>query len=269
MVPMRVIRTDATNSGPVWRRFGVAIAYGVVCHASFIVGVGAMIVMMFFGMSRSLGRLDTPWSVAANLALLLQFPLAHSALLGRRGAKLLARAPPRPIGQDLATTTYATVASMQVALLFLGWSPSGIIWWQAQGFALTTLCTLYLVSWLLLLKAIRDAGFAQQIGLLGWWAVYRKVPPCYAPMPQRGLFRFCRQPIYVAFAMTLWTVPTWTPDQLEVAVVLTLYCVIGPLLKERRFSRRFGEQFRAYQRRVPYWFPLYRTRTPPAKPGDV
>ena len=158
---------------------------------------------------------------------------------------------------------------MQVALLFLGWSPSGIIWWQAQGFALTTLCTLYLVSWLLLLKAIRDAGFAQQIGLLGWWAVYRKVPPCYAPMPQRGLFRFCRQPIYVAFAMTLWTVPTWTPDQLELAVVLTLYCVTGPLLKERRFSRRFGEQFRAYQSRVPYWLPLCRTRTPPARPGDL
>jgi hypothetical protein len=215
MVPMRLIRTDATNLGPVRAPFGIAIAYGVVCHASFIVGVGAMIVMMFFGMSRSLGRLDTPWSVAANLALLLQFPLAHSALLGRRGAKLLARAAPRPIGQDLATTTYATIASMQVALLFLGWSPSGIIWWQAQGFALTPLCTLYLVSWLFLLNAIRDAGFAQQIGLLGWWAVYRKVPPCYAPMPQRGLFRFCRQPIYVAFAMTLWTVPTWTPDSLK------------------------------------------------------
>ena len=88
-------------------------------------------------------------------------------------------------------------------------------------------------------------------------------------MPQHGLFRFCRQPIYVAFAMTLWTVPTWTPDQLEVAVVLTLYCVTGPLLKERRFSLRFGEQFRAYQRRVPYWFPLYRKRTLPAKPDDI
>ena len=80
---------------------------------------------------------------------------------------------------------------------------------------------------------------------------------------------FCRQPIYVAFAMTLWTVPVWTPDQLELAVVLTLYCVTGPLLKERRFSRRFGEQFRAYQSRVPYWLPLCRTRTPPARPGDL
>ena len=61
--------------------------------------------MMFFGMSRSLGRLDTPWSVAANLALLLQFPLAHSALLGRRGAKLLARSTqadwPRPCSDNL------------------------------------------------------------------------------------------------------------------------------------------------------------------------
>jgi 2-polyprenyl-6-hydroxyphenyl methylase/3-demethylubiquinone-9 3-methyltransferase len=67
------------------------------------------------------------------------------------------------------------------------------------------------------------------------------------------LFRLVRQPIYVAFALTLWTVPTWTPDQLVVAVVLTAYCVLGPLLKEARFRQRFGNAFVAYSRRVPYW----------------
>jgi hypothetical protein len=90
---------------------------------------------------------------------------------------------------------------------------------------LAGLAGLYLASWLLLLKAIVDAGFAQQVGLLGWWAVYRRVPVVYPPMPQHGLFRLCRQPIYVAFAMTLWTVPVWTPDQLEVALLLTAYCL--------------------------------------------
>jgi 2-polyprenyl-6-hydroxyphenyl methylase/3-demethylubiquinone-9 3-methyltransferase len=74
-------------------------------------------------------------------------------------------------------------------------------------------------------------------------------------MPATGLFRIVRQPIYVAFALTLWTVPVWTPDQLLVAVVLTAYCVGGPLLKERRFRHRFGHEFLAYARRVPYWSP--------------
>jgi 2-polyprenyl-6-hydroxyphenyl methylase/3-demethylubiquinone-9 3-methyltransferase len=53
----------------------------------------------------------------------------------------------------------------------------------------------------------------------------------------------------------VWTVPTWTPDQLTLACVLTLYCLVGPLFKEVRFKSRFGEQFEAYRRQVPYWIP--------------
>jgi hypothetical protein len=35
--------------------------------------------------------------------------------------------------------------------------------------------------------------------------------PVYPATPQTGLFRLTRQPIYGSFALTLWTVPTWTP----------------------------------------------------------
>ena len=85
-------------------------------------------------------------------------------------------------------------------------------------------------------------------------------------MPTTGLFRIVRQPIYVAFALTLWTVPTWTPDQLAVALVLTTYCLVGPLLKERRFKRRFGQIFVAYANCVPYWLPWPR---PPIRRNDL
>jgi methanethiol S-methyltransferase len=106
----------------------IAIAYGVVCHVSFVIGVGSMIAMMFFGMSRSFGRLEEPWSFAANLALLLQFPLTHSGLLSRIGGRALARLAPQAASQDLTTTIYASIASVQMAFLFLAWSPSCVIW---------------------------------------------------------------------------------------------------------------------------------------------
>ena len=106
-----------------------------------------------------------------------------------------------------------------------------------------------------LLKAIWDAGLALQTGHLGWWAIFRRRAPVFPPMPTTGLFRFVRQPIYVAFTLTLWSVPTWTPDQLAVAVVLTGYCLIGPLMKEARFRQRFGAAFVAYTRRSPTGFP--------------
>ena len=240
----------------------IAFVYGIVCHVLFVFGVGTMIVAMAFGMSRSLGRLPSPWAWLTDGLLLLQFPLVHSFLLSIRGRGLLGRLAPLGLGGRLSTTTYATIASVQVGLLFLAWTPSGIIWWQAAGPWLVVSGLLYTSAWLLLLKSIVDAGLPLQVGLLGWWAVARGRKPVYPPMPRRGLFRLCRQPIYVAFALTVWTVPTWTPDQLVVAVVLTLYCLLGPLLKEARFRRRFGEEFALYRRRVPYWLPWPRPAPP-------
>src|SRR6202789_1268217 len=228
-----------------------------------------MMIMMFFGMSRSFGVLHAPWSYLANAQLLAQFPLLHSMLLSRRGRAVLGRLAPHGLGGRLATTTYALIASIQVWLLFALWSPSGTVWWRASGFSFDAFCCLYAVAWLLLLKSIIDAGFALQTGLLGWGAVGRHRAPISPPMPATGLFRVCRQPIYVAFALTLWTVPTITPDQLVVSLVLTGYCLVGPLFKEARFARLFGEPFAHYQRRVPYWLPWPRRRAAVALRGNV
>ena len=217
-----------------------------------------MIWAMYFGMSRSLGTLTSPWSWMANTFLIAQFPLLHSLLLTRAGQRALAAMAPKPHGATLATTTYAFVASIQILLLFVLWSPSGIIWWRAESWGLWLLSGLYAASWLVLLKAIADAGMQLQIGLLGWRALLRGVKPVFPDMPKDGLFRFSRQPIYLGFALTLWTVPTWTPDQLAVAVLFTTYCVVGPLHKERRFSGRHGARFEDYKLRTPYWLPIPR-----------
>ena len=191
------------------------------------------------------------WRWIGNGLLLLQFPLAHSFLLSGRGRVLLRGLAPAGLGGDLSTTTYVIVASLQIILLFGFWSPSGIIWWRAEGWVLALMIALYAAGWLLLLKSMFDAGITLQTGALGWWAVYRNTRPAYPPMPTRGLFRICRQPIYVSFAITLWTVPVWTPDQFVLAVVLSAYCLAGPLLKEARFTRMFGSEFEAYRARHP------------------
>jgi ubiquinone biosynthesis O-methyltransferase len=232
-----------------------------LCHALFALSVGFMIWHMFFGMSRALGPLASPWSWMSNALLLLQFPLAHSFLLSGQGGKHLKRLAPSAFAGDLAPTTYVIIASLQVLLLFNMWSFSGVIWWQAQGWALYALMALYAASWLLLGKAILDAGISLQTGALGWWAVFRNCKPKFPGMPTRGLFRYSRQPIYFGFACTVWTVPTWTPDQLFVALALTAYCLIGPLYKEARFRGRYGAAFDDYSKDKPYWLPMPRSVT--------
>jgi protein-S-isoprenylcysteine O-methyltransferase Ste14 len=242
------------------RVFLLALFYGVLCHLVFAAAVLAMIVAMFFGMSESLGTVAYPWAILFNAMLILQFPLAHSFLLSKRGRAILARLAPAPHGKTLATTTYAIIASVQLLALFALWTPSGIIWWRAEGAAFAVICTLYATSWLLLIKASYDAGAEVQSGALGWMSLAQNIRPVFPDMPTTGLFRLIRQPIYVAFALTLWTVPVWTPDQLALALSYTAYCLLAPRLKERRFAAIYGDRFEAYRARVPYVIPNLKRR---------
>ena len=245
-------------------RIVLALSLGVICHLAFALGVLAMIAAMFFGLSESLGSVPWPWAALANAALIVQFPLVHSALLTGPGGRVLARLIPGPHGPTLATTTYAIIASLQLLALFALWTPSGIVWWRAEGAALWAMTALYGASWLILLKASFDAGAEVQSGALGWMSLMARIRPVFPDMPTEGLFRLIRQPIYVAFSLTLWTVPVWTPDQLILALSYTAYCLLAPRLKERRFAKRYGARFDRYRAAVPYALP----RLIPAKPGD-
>lgn len=248
----------ALRPPPGLGRIALALGLGALCHAAFAAGVLAMIVAMFFGLSESFGRVPWPWAALANAALIVQFPLVHSALLTGPGGRFLARLIPGPYGRTLATTTYALIASLQLLALFALWTPSGIVWWRAEGMAFWAVCTAYAAAWLLLLKASFDAGAEVQSGALGWMSLMARIRPKFPDMPTRGLFRVIRQPIYVAFALTLWTVPVWTPDQLALAVSYTGYCLIAPRLKERRFAARYGDRFARYRAEVPYVLPVGR-----------
>ncbi|MEM8813466.1 MAG: hypothetical protein AAGF59_12675, partial [Pseudomonadota bacterium] len=234
------------------RRGAIALLYGAACHSLFALGVGAMIVAMYFGMSQSFGSVARPWAIPANLLLLAQFPLAHSLLLTKAGRRLLTRFAPEPHGATLATTTYAAIASVQLGLLFALWTPSGVIWWQADGPWLALMTGLYAGSWCLLGIAILQSGWQLQSGALGWLALLFGRKPVYPDLPFGGLYRFVRHPIYSAFALTLWTIPTWTPDQLCLAAALTLYCLLAPLHRESsaRHSPKTPSQIRSMESRI-------------------
>jgi methanethiol S-methyltransferase len=248
----------ALSPPPGRGRIVLALIMGVACHGIFALAGIAMVTAMFFGLSASFGSVSWPWALLANAALLAQFPLGHSLLLTVRGRALLTRLVPGHHGRTLSTTTYAIIASLQLLALFALWTPSGIIWWRAEGWVFWLVCASYAGAWLLLIKASFDAGPEVQSGSLGWLSLMQNIRPIFPDMPQTGLFRFIRQPIYVAFALTLWTVPVWTPDQFALAVSFTAYCLVAPLMKERRFTALYGERFTAYQRTVPYAWPRWR-----------
>ncbi len=245
----------ALKPPPGLARILLALTFGIAVHALFAAAVLSMIVAMWFGMSASLGVVPAPWSWPANPLLLFQFPLAHSMLLTKWGERILARLLPGPHGVTLLTTNYAMIASAQLLALFALWTPSDVVWWRGERLALWLIGSAYVIGWLLLIKASYDAGAEVQSGTLGWMSLLAALRPVLPDMPIGGLFRFIRQPIYGAFVLTLWTVPVWTPDQLVVAGSYTVYCMLAPLLKERRFAARYGDCFRAYRATIPYILP--------------
>ena len=254
MSPAAPQSSDLSGAAAAWRRRLLAVGAGLVCHGTFVLAVQAMFLGLYGGLAGGRGVLHGAPAWACNVLLALQFPLAHSFLLAARGRALLARGLGRH-GKTLVPTTYAWIAALQLLATFTLWSPSGTVWWEPRGSALLAMNALWAAAWLFLGKALLDGGLGLQTGWIGWTALWRGRRVQFPPLARSGLFAVCRQPIYLGFALTLWTRPTWTPDRLLLAAVWSLYCVLGPLLKEQRYLRLHGEAFASYRRQVPYMLP--------------
>ncbi len=221
----------------------------------FAVAVVFMATGLYSGMQTGLGTLHGHAATITNCVLMVQFPILHSLFLSSRGRRALARIVPFGEGRRLAATAYATFASLQVLVTFMLWSPSGAVLWRPTAGVLVLAQIAFVSSWLFLMVALVQSGLGLQTGSIGWRALLRNEQPRYPKMPQTGLFSVCRQPIYLGFGLLLWTGPVWTPDHLLLACTWSAYCLLGPLLKERRFRTLYGETFVNYQRAVPYILP--------------
>jgi protein-S-isoprenylcysteine O-methyltransferase Ste14 len=235
-----------------------ALATALVLHPTFLFAVGSLAYGLATGMQHGRGTLPGAYAVAGDVLLVAQFPLLHSWLLTPAGRGLLARCSPFGHGPTLAVSGYALVASLQILLTCWGWTPSGVVWHEPHGATGVLQWGAFGGAWLFLKKALWDAGPMLQSGAAGWWALLRGRAVDYGDLPTGGLFARCRQPIYLGFALVLWTAPVWSLDWLALAAGWSTYCVVGPLRKEARWQRRFGARFAAYRATVPYLLPRMR-----------
>lgn len=69
------------------------------------------------------------------------------------------------------------------------------------------------------------------------------------------LYNWTRHPLYLGLLFTWWFSPALTPDHLLFNAVMTLYILVGISFEERKMVDQFGEEYEAYQRRVPMLIP--------------
>lgn len=258
------------NEAPHYRpaeRF-VALVYGVLCHLAFAAAVASMAIALFLGLRVGIGPFHGWVSLLANGLLLASFPITHSWLLSPKGRRFMAKLVPLGIGAKLSWTVFATISSLQLLSVFLLWSPSGVVWWQATGGTRIAIGVAAAGAWLLLGKSMADAQLGVQTGYVGWSSVFFNRKAEYKPFATKGIYRYVRQPIYISFALILWLTSTVTPDLLVLAIAWSAYCVVGAAIKEKRFIRYFGDAFRRYQAQVPFWIPARRKQTESAPGGN-
>ena len=234
----------------------IAIIYGIICHSTFALAGISMVWVLYNGFTISLGSVNYPLNILYNFFLLIQFPILHSFLLTENGRKILRVFAPRNTGKTLETTNYSIIASLQLLLLFLLWSPSNTVFYDLKYPNNIFNTILFILSWILLSISSFQAGYKVQTGSLGWTSMFFLKKPIFPPMPTNGLFKLMRQPIYFSFCLVLWTPPTMTLDLFIVAITYSFYCFFAPILKEKRFIKIYGKSFLLYKKNTPYFFPV-------------
>ena len=110
--------------------------------------------------------------------------------------------------------------------------------------------------------------------LFGWTAmlwcfwnflVNGKGTPAPIDPPQElvvvGLYRFVRNPMYVAGLVTLFGWILWSPSMpliIAPCLFFTAAHLFVTFYEEPTLKRKFGATYEEYQRQVPRWFPKFR-----------
>jgi protein-S-isoprenylcysteine O-methyltransferase Ste14 len=70
-----------------------------------------------------------------------------------------------------------------------------------------------------------------------------------------GWYAVVRHPLYLFSILFLVLNPVMTGQWLLLTILSTIYFVIGALIEEKRLVRLFGDEYRRYQREVPFIIP--------------
>ena len=79
-------------------------------------------------------------------------------------------------------------------------------------------------------------------------------------MISSGLYGWVRHPLYTGGLLLIWLMPMMTLNLLTLFILLTIYLIVGAKLEEKRLLHEFGDEYRAYQKRVPMLLPVPRRR---------
>lgn len=182
-------------------------------------------------------------SAAIDALLFSIFALHHSILARTRVKDVLARWLPR----DAERTAYVWTASLLWFGVCTFWRSLPGVAYEVAGPARWAL---YLVQMAGVVLTFRGAAVIDPLELAG---IAQATGTARAPALRiTGPFHFVRHPIYLGWLLMVFGAPFMTMNRLLFAVVSSAYLVAAIPWEERALVETFGDDYRAYQQRVPW-----------------
>jgi protein-S-isoprenylcysteine O-methyltransferase Ste14 len=197
-------------------------------------------------------------ALAIDAALLAFFGITHS---------FMARAPfkqwlSRIVAPEAGRSVYVMVASAQVALLVWQWrGVDGALIWHATGALATVLFIVQVCGFAIALLSTFLVDHFELFGLAQAFGRTKATSRFVTPL----FYRLVRHPLYLGMLIALWCPPAMSIARLALTIGFTLYVLVGARLEERDLVRDFGDEYRAYQGRVPMLLPWRGARTSPGR----
>ena len=244
--------------------------YGVTCHLLFLVTFAALAGFVGgFGLPKTV---DTPASgtlataVTVNLALLAIFAAQHSIMARPAFKRVWTRWVPQPIERS----TYVLASCLVTGLLIWQWRGiDAIVWEVQQPVGRAAIWALFVAGWLLVPLVSLLIHHFDLFGTRQVWLHLKGEEYSSLPFRTPLFYRFVRHPLYIAWAMAFWAIPTMTASHLLFAATMTVYMGLAAIVEERDLINHFGRVYTEYRQQVGMFVPRFPRSTKPEEIREV
>lgn len=234
------------------------LLYGVICYAIgmaglfyFILFVGGWDFLPVHIESREPGPPGT--ALLVNFGLMALWSVQHT-VMARQGFK---EAWTKIIPKPMERATYVLISGILMFILSFYWQPIGGGLWNVEGTTLgTILVVLYAVGWFVVVLSSFLINHFELFGLYQVWLHFKQAPEPAPKFTQRFLYKIVRHPLQFGILMGLWFTPNMSTTHLCLAVLMTIYILIGLHYEEIDLENTLGDDYRNYKNRVRGLVPL-------------
>ena len=221
-------------------------------YASGFAGAVLLVFVFFLAAGRSVfmpvagSRLN---GLAVNVGFSLLFFLQHSGLARSAVKRRLAGLAP-PEHYRIFYVLTSGLALLPTVLYWFRVGPmlyqvTGPAAWALWGILAAALVTAAYSAWRLPLRLLAGGSRSSQ----------ERSPEAPPPLVTSGPYGWVRHPQHALLMVAFWATPTMTADRLLFNLLWSAWVLVGTWLEEGDLLSTYGDQYRAYQRRVPMLIP--------------